>query len=288
MQIRCLSVCVGYSDILNVSLTFNKCLFEDLIIVTCKDDIQTQAVCDYHRIRYITTESFWDNDSSFNKANGINCALENLYLENDSWILHLDADIVLPANFRRLIKEEYLQQDAIYGVDRKDIVSKQNISELIFQHKSQINYYTFLDLEQVYGSNYSPRIFNIDKGYSVIGYFQLFHSKHKLKYPNTHTNAARSDMQFSDLFLKNKQLLFPGIIAYHLMTENSEMGINWSGRQSISLNGIPQFYRKPDVSVKIKEITSEQFDKVVSVFEIKEKQQLPEIFITKEIRNYYE
>ena len=231
-------VCVDYGDILRVTLPYNKPLFNNLVVVTAPHDYETQDLCKYYNVCCVVTDKFYEDGAVFNKAKGINEGFKRL--TKIDWVLHLDADIMLPANFRQICKEEQLQKDAIYGIDRVNVIGKENILNLLLTKDTQIKEWTYLDLE----TEFSPasRLHNINKGYNCIGYFQLFHQSYLNQpkwYPETHTTAARTDVAFQNQWPLNKRLLYPGIIGYHIETEESENGVNWNGRKSIRLSSVP-------------------------------------------------
>lgn len=231
----CVTICVDHADILKITIPQNRHLFDKWIIVTAPHDAETQDLCKYYKIDFIVTNKFYENGDIFNKAKGINEGLKQL--KRIDWILHLDADIVLPANFRQVCKEDQLQKDAIYGVDRVDVVGDEKIWELLYSKRSQIMKWTYLDTG--ISNKFRPtfRLHNLNRGYNVIGFFQLCHSSYLNKleipwYPEEHNTAARTDVGFQQRWSLNKRLFYPGIIAYHLMTEDSPKGTNWEGRQS--------------------------------------------------------
>lgn len=244
MRIEAVTVCVDYSDFLNVIANTNKKLFDRWIIVTSHFDKKTQAVCDYHGLECVKTNVMYDNGDTFNKGKAINEGFKRL--KKDGWILHIDADIMLPSDFREIVKEEFLQKDAIYGIDRVNVIGGSKILDLVARSTSQIEGWVFIDLKKI-GERFemSARVNSKKEGYHVIGFFQLFHGSNFREYSQEHTNAARTDMQFSLSFPKNKRLLFPGVIGYHLESEKSDMGTNWDGRKTKIL-GDDYEYRGPE------------------------------------------
>ena len=58
MKIECVTTCVGYGDILAHSLPMNKGHFDSMLVITAPEDKQTQKVCDYYRVPYLSTDSF--------------------------------------------------------------------------------------------------------------------------------------------------------------------------------------------------------------------------------------
>ncbi len=245
-NLEVVSVCVNYGDILKVTIPYNKPLFNRWVIVTSSKDTETQDVCRYYNIEHVVTDSFYDDGAVFNKAKGINEGLKRL--TRSDWVLHMDADIILPANFRQICKDDQLQKDAIYGVDRVNIVGRDMLMDFVLHNDSQIKQWTYLNPKLDFESMF--RLHNLNSGYNVIGFFQLFHSSYtnanNIWYPIEHTNAARTDVGFQKNWSLNKRLLYPGVIAYHIETEPSEKGMNWNGRKSKRLDTKPYTPNYPE------------------------------------------
>ena len=230
--LEAVTVCVDYTDFLNIIANTNKKQFDRWIIVTSHFDKKTQRACEYHGLECVKTNSFYDNGNTFNKGKALNEGFKRL--NRKGWVLHLDCDIMLPSNFREVMNEEFLQTDAIYGVDRVNVIGGEQMLKLLSESSNQIQDWIFIDTQK-YADEYgfSPRVYSKNEGNHVIGFFQLFHGSNEVAYPQEHTNAARTDMQFGKLFPLNKRLHYPGVIAYHLESEKADkMGINWDGRKT--------------------------------------------------------
>lgn len=240
--LEAVTVCVGYADILRITMPYNKSLIDSWIIVTSPEDKETFDLCKYYNVPVVVTDKFYEDGAEFSKAKGINEGFKKLVKVD--WVLHLDADIMLPANFRQICKEDQLQKDAIYGIDRVNVVGDQKLFELLITKESQIKQWTYLNNR----TNFDPtfRLHNLNVGYNVIGFFQLFHSSY-LKdkdswYPENHTSAARTDVGFQQQWPLNKRLFYPGIIAYHIETEYSSKGVNWNGRKTKKIGNLDKEY----------------------------------------------
>lgn len=168
--LECVTICVDHADILRITIPQNRHLFDDWVIVTASHDRETQDLCKYFKIRHIVTDKFYENGDVFNKAKGINEGLKTL--KRSDWVLHMDADIILPANFRQICKEDQLQKDAIYGIDRVDVVGDENIWKLLYSVKSQIMKWTYMDTSTPFRHTF--RLHNLNAGYNVIGFFNCF------------------------------------------------------------------------------------------------------------------
>ncbi len=226
MYLEAVTVCVDYSDILALTIPYNKSVIDNWVIVTSTADKKTQGLCDYHKVKCITTDVFYESEDIFNKGKGINIGFDALNLKG--WILHLDADILLPPNTKQLLEYDDLDEGSIYSVDRIDIIGRDSYIDTIQNLDKQYSDYVFVEEKRPI----STRMFHNKMGYCPIGYFQLFHNSKLIPYSERHSTAARSDVLFLNNWTKKDRRLFPGVFVYHLMSEISPMGTNWDGRKS--------------------------------------------------------
>lgn len=225
-------VCVDYSDFLAETLPRNRNYFDHITVVTSFDDKETQRVCRKYSLDPVLTESFYEHGDTFAKARGINCGLNNC--KYNDWILHLDADILLPENFRTNLFMYPLQKDCIYGADRQNIIGREAYDELV-ESNDYLNQHDQRFLLRRGPYDNGSRLVNIDTGYSPIGYFQLFNGKylaeHKLKYPYHQRGADRTDVQFALQWPMVKRILLPTVSVFHLESnDDHKQGANWNGR----------------------------------------------------------
>lgn len=229
MYLEAVTVCVGFSDILAATMPFNKQVLDNWTIVTSKDDEDTKKLCSYYNIRCIETDEMYEDGHIFNKGKAINVGFE--YFTLKGWCIHLDADILLPANLKSLLSYSDLETDCLYGIDRIDVVGRKELIDVILNLKNQYSDYVFVEeLKPV-----STRMFHNEMGYCPIGYLQMFHNSKLIPYPTRHETAARSDVLFLNNWAKNKRRLFPGCYVYHIKTEHGMMGKDWDGRKTIKL-----------------------------------------------------
>lgn len=116
MYLQAVTVCVNYSDFLAQTLPHNKQHFNHMIVVTTPEDKETQRVCEFYNVECVKTDEFTQNGDPFNKAKGINVALNSL--SRHDWVLHIDADIYLPPLTRGILERISLEKDKVYGIDR--------------------------------------------------------------------------------------------------------------------------------------------------------------------------
>jgi hypothetical protein len=234
MKVEVVTVCVGYADFLAATLPENLPVIDDMIVVTDPSDEETRAVCRKHNVRHVLSEDH-KRGGPFNKARLINRGFDQL--SANEWILHLDADVVLPRQFKQMLGWADLDERCIYGCDRQSIVGwdewkafKQYVDRWD-NHTHELGYW--------WHPNYKPmsRLVSSLHGYTPIGFFQLFHGSeliqhnmHVRQYPTSHQDAARTDHQFSLQWDRRYRQLLPEVIVLHLESEKGTHGANWCGR----------------------------------------------------------
>lgn len=233
-KIECVVVCVGYGDFLAQTLPENLPLVDRLVVVTAPSDAETIGVCRRHNVHYVTSEDH-KRDGPFNKGRLINRALDQIGAKD--WILHLDADIVLPRKFRDLVALAHLDERVIYGADRCNLMGWDKWRRLKQYAGAWDNH------AQQSGHWFHPeatpgcRWVNAIHGYCPIGFFQLMHGSaltdggyRQRSYPQDHGDAARTDVQFALQWDRRFRQVLPEVIVLHLESEPSTVGANWSGR----------------------------------------------------------
>jgi hypothetical protein len=228
VKIEAVIVCKDYSDFLAHTLSDNLQHLDRVVIVTHPDDKATQALCTRYGVDFIETEVMHDEGDKFNKGRAINLGLS--HLRHEGWLLHLDADILLPHRFRSMLRHAKLDEKNIYGADRLNTVSYDQW--IAHKHKTipqhQWRYLVSPPAEFPLGS----RLLHQEYGWCPIGYFQLWHSRMKRKYPIVSGSAEHSDVLFSVQWPRENRVLLPEIFVYHLESEAGNMGANWNGRKT--------------------------------------------------------
>ena len=227
-KLECVVVCDKYSDFLARTLPTNKFLFDQLVVVTSYEDIETQRVCEFYHVKCVKTDDLNSRKKEFHKGKGINAGLKEL--KNDGWVVHLDADMVLPPQTRILIETAKLDPHMIYGIDRFIVKGFHEWDEFLSMPKLQHENDSWLH----------PNAFPIGHrvmysfvgGYLPIGFFQMWCPKVSgvKKYPESHTNAGRGDSVFAQQWPRPLRAMIPELIGYHLESVDSVMSSNWDGR----------------------------------------------------------
>ncbi len=245
MKVEAIIVSVGYGDFLKETLRENSPHLDYVVVLTSLEDEETQAVCRQNNVHFVTSEEYLRNgdsgygpiatEATFNKGRMIRKGFDQICARD--WILHLDADIILPRKFRNLIKLAHLDPKCIYGADRQDLVGFEQWQRMKatagpWDNHAQENGHWFHPHMPV-----SSRWVSSIHGYAPIGFFQLFHGSafvkkgyHVRNYPIHHGHAARSDVQFALQWDRRERLVVPELIVLHLSSEKSTMGANWQGR----------------------------------------------------------
>lgn len=244
MFIEAVTICVDYSDFLAHTLPVTKQIFNSMVVITTPEDKETQNVCKYNHVQCLTTRSFYDNGEKFNKAKGINEGLE--FLLKKGWVCHIDADIYLPPQTRKILENTFFDKTKLYGIDRLMCPDYESWAKFITKPKIiyDNNFFVKLDAFPI-----ASRVAHYNEsGYSPIGYFQMWNPSGSGidTYPIGTDGADRTDMIFAKKWTRDKRELIPEIIGIHLDSENatmSSMGKNWNGRKTIAF-GYPTEKKK--------------------------------------------
>jgi hypothetical protein len=227
------TVCVDYADFLDETLTANLDHFDEFCVVTSHEDRATQAVCERHGVICVKTGVHREDPlDRFNKGLMINLGLA--HLRHRGWLLHLDADIVLPDRLRFMLNKSRLDDDCLYGADRVNVVGRESWEALKQSgHLARQYHHRYLvsPAESHPGTRLGSRLVHNEYGYCPIGCFQLWHSRHGgRRYHFSQGSAEHTDVLFALQWPAAKRLLLPGLFVYHLESEPAAIGANWQGR----------------------------------------------------------
>jgi len=92
--LRAIMVCVDYADILNLTLTYNRHHFKEMLVVTSTADRATKFICDKYEIPVFKTDAFYNNGASFNKFAALELGLD--HFGRHGWLSIMDADVLWP------------------------------------------------------------------------------------------------------------------------------------------------------------------------------------------------
>lgn len=213
-------VCVNYSDILKITWKRNNYELnkDKVIIITDTKDIKTKSFCIENCINYIQTNEFYFNNSKFAKGRAINVGINHIKsLDKDAWILHLDADIILPHGYRDFLNNVILNRNILYYMKRMKLITDKDIKDFLKSYDS------FLDFKDD----------QCDCG--PVGYHQLFNinanclKNKEFIYPQKSKSAAFDDEDFWKLFKSDNNRMYQFAMTCHHLGDDR---INWDGRKS--------------------------------------------------------
>lgn len=159
-----------------------------------------------------------------------------MYQSKRDWVVHIDADIVLPTLFREIVERSVLDKKAIYGVDRLMCPNFDEWTRHVQKPKPIYDNWIYIHMDAF---PIAARVADYQgDGYSPIGYFQMWHpqTSNNTLYPEEHGAADRTDMAFAKKWKREYRRLLPEIISIHLDSENAtveSVGKNWQGRKTI-------------------------------------------------------
>jgi hypothetical protein len=225
LRLEAVTTCVGFDDILDVTLAYNHPHVDSLTVVTSHDDRRTQSVCHKHGVTCVQSDLFSKNGRHFNKGAAINAGMARF--QYHGWRLHLDADIILPDNFRRLLfNHTHLDKRSLYGCDRVDVIGVGDMHAA--RRHPQHGHGCFLSA----GHPVSPRYVDTLHGYLPLGYFQLWHADCQKSYPYSLGTAAHDDCLYAALWPRSHRHHLSTVIVHHLCSRPPRLGENWDGRTS--------------------------------------------------------
>lgn len=240
MKLEAITVCVNYSDFLAEVIPFNRSHFDRWLIVTTPEDIATRDLCRNQSLECITTRDFYRNNAKFDKAKGVDKGMQ--CLSHADWVLHIDADMILPSHFRESLEDADLDKNCIYGADRfviKGWDKWQRLKNSGYFHKYSRGGHHYVSFPENFpvGARWADTV----QGYVPIGAFQLVNGestiwqglRQKRYAPYGHNDAARTDIQFGLQWDRRERLILPEVVCGHLESDDNKTGKNWEGRKTL-------------------------------------------------------
>jgi hypothetical protein len=224
LRLEAVTVCVGFDDFLDVTLSLNMAQVDHMIVVTSHEDKRTHKCCNKHGATMVQTDLFKKNGRNFNKGAAIQQGFN--YFHFMGWRIHLDADIALPDNFRRvLFNRTHLDRQCIYGADRMDIVGLKLLMKI--RSSPQHLYGSHVRIDGPLGHRFIDPL----NGYVPIGFFQMWHATSHRHYPHSLGSAAHDDTMFSSQWKEEHRRHLPTVVCQHILSAPSVQGENWDGRR---------------------------------------------------------
>lgn len=94
MKLNAILVCVDYSDLLSISLPYNRHHFDRVMVVTTHTDTKTIEIATEQKCWVWTTDAFYRDGAIFNKWRSLEEGLDAFGREG--WMVIADADILWP------------------------------------------------------------------------------------------------------------------------------------------------------------------------------------------------
>jgi len=223
-------VCDGYGDFLEETIPYTLRSVNRLVVVTSKDDNRTKRICSKLDVNCV--EGWNHKREDFDKAKAINHGLAHLRCSD--YILHQDADMILPDAFREwFLTSKCVNPKNIYGVDRFDCRNRAELRKVMDKGWAHSRLDWRFMIQPPHGLPFCTRVGHGDyEGWVPIGFFQLWHGSQRTRYPvKPGASAERTDLLFAANWPPENRILIPDFYAIHLMTD-PKMGANWKGRKS--------------------------------------------------------
>jgi len=220
MQPTIVSVSVNYADTLEIAGLSWKRLTPRVVVVTDNQDEHTAQVCKDLGFSLVRTDAFYEGGAPFNKGKALSHLLSRcagIFDASPGWILHLDADIVIPEKTIDQLHRVVPDPTKLYGAPRFVVPSRYAIK----QADPFIPYHTRL-------AYIPPDSAAFEHGL-VRGYFQLYHTSQRKPYPERFQTAETCDIQFAKQWAERDRVVYmEQTAAYHL----GPTVVNWLGRVS--------------------------------------------------------
>ncbi len=176
MKLQAVTICINYADYLEC-IAANRRHFDRWVVVTVPGDAATAAVCARHGLEVVLSETLRADGQDFNavdnKARAVNEGLARL--DGEGWVLVLDADVLLPRDFRARLAALPLEAGCLYGAAGRRVCEERE---------------TFTVLRGL-----EPWERLAARNSQVLGYFNLFHAGTR---PNRYVPAGGGDSVVHD------------------------------------------------------------------------------------------
>jgi len=225
LRLEAVVTCVGFDDLLDVCLRANMPHVDTMVVVTAEDDHRTRHVAEQHGAVVVRSHLFKKDEKQFNKGAAMTQGLQSCRFKG-SWKLLLDADIILPLSFRRvLFNHTHLDPFSIYGADRINVIGLEEADRMLSWNQHQHGYVVLPKGARPIEKRIAHPLY----GYVPVGYFQLFNGD--AKYPFTKGTAEYDDVLFAAQWPESQRRLLPTAVVYHFCTHEPTYMENWDGHR---------------------------------------------------------
>lgn len=204
MKLEAVTVCIDYGPKLRQCIE-NARFFDKWAIVTVERDKETIDLCrNKPNIELVYSDRIYEGGAPFAKGRAVNEGLQRLDMSD--WIIHIDADVRLPSNFKKVINPP-AEGSWIFDptVNSATLYSNQLDPEFIY---GSVRY-------KEDGTPTQETIPETNEPYDSVGmrfcngYFQLWHSSIEITYPENSTDARQDDMSHFTRWPLDKRRFLP-------------------------------------------------------------------------------
>jgi len=199
-KLSCVVVSVGYGKYLAETLPKNIDLFDEFVVVSSTEDLETHEIARAHGAKLVLSDRCYEDDHAFNKGKMLNDGLAAL--KEPDWIVLTDADVIHAPQLRELFFAHSWNPGCLYFTGRFDDQPVQGQNDKV---------------------NAQPN-----------GYFQLFHPKARAireRWPNLmceeFCSAGGVDSWFWQQWGWERMVAVGEFSVHHLASDS--LGQNWNG-----------------------------------------------------------
>lgn len=146
-----ITVCVDYSDLLSITLPYNREHFNRFVVVTSPHDQSTIQVARENDAYLWLTESFYHNGAIFNKWRALEEGLA-VFKNSDDWLTVMDADILWPTKINHgqyVFGNLYTPRRRIHE-NLSDFTNGYTLGELLWNRSPLYNEGEFAGYSQIF------------------------------------------------------------------------------------------------------------------------------------------
>jgi hypothetical protein len=225
MRIEAAVACAGYGDFLEITAPSAVRSAGRVTVITAPWDRETPEVAERAGAHLLVTDA-WRVNGSFNKARALNQWIDGLPAgEEDTWLLVLDADILIPENC--VLPRNDLDPRCLYGVRRRMCTEEREWADYRSRRRALESFQ--LEAHPIVGGKLrgTLRTGNVA---GLLGYFQMWNPARSAGWRRFREtpSASEYDVLFGLSYLESNRRFLEECEVLHL----GPARVNWSGRRS--------------------------------------------------------